>query len=351
MAFTYKDYLDALGDNRYTAEDDAGRRNDSAMSEQEWNSRSDDEKWYAIQHPDNQGLIDKGGLGLGFTTSGDSDIAQRWKEANPDAEFAGGDNNFYVLKDKPSDDILRAGAWQDPETGAWIVPHENFKPEVYNGWQESSDKEGFFTGSPLENIIKGAMIVFGGAALNNYLVDGSIFGAGEGGVVSGTEGFVPPEGGITPTGGLETIPNIAEPSMGTLAETPALGAPSAGTPLSVPPAMDPIVSPAMNTMAPVPNLSGASPLSIPGWDRLSSGTQRMILQGLGTGVSASLASRRQAQAQAAADARAQADRDWQTAERQRRGQLTDYTQGGTRQIATSRPIPGGLVATRMGGGG
>lgn len=74
-------------------------------------------------------------------------------------------------------------------------------------------------------------------------------------------------------------------------------------------------------------------------------TQKMLMSGLATGAGEWLKSNAQDKMLEAQDRRSQADRDWQTAERQRRG-------GGVPQMsAAPRPVHGGLVASRMGGGG
>lgn len=329
-------------------EDDSGKTNPGMLSEAEFNALPEAERFKratgSIQNATNVFVDGDSVVGYGdptFINTGEGWFDPTKVERGPDGKFK--------------------------------IPLSAVNEEALSAIQEQTDTSGFFSGkTPLENIARGALLVFGTAAAANALGlagEGGLFGASTAADAAATA----PEalggtGGVTQygtsSGLLNTVPEAAGAAGGASSSTAGIVNNSLANYGGMTGTLDGGI---VNSVAPVGSAAGgvgggaipgavagagANPaFSIPGWETLSAGTQRMIMQGVSTGAQALLASRAQDRQIAAADRRAQEERDFITAERRRRGQLTDYTMGGTRQIATSRPLPGGLVASRMGGGG
>jgi len=166
-SFSYGDYLAGLGGSRFTAADDSGYQRDSAVDEGAWGRMSDDEQWGQMgQSGGGSGWMPASGQG--FTLPENSDIARRWAAANqrPDymAEMGQERNRFYVTRDRPDAAQLRGGAWQDPETGSWVVPHENVRPEILQEQIDRVNNSGVFRGRGFRPVATGIAMVLGGAA-------------------------------------------------------------------------------------------------------------------------------------------------------------------------------------------
>jgi hypothetical protein len=158
---SYQDYLRSLAGDRYVT--DESQTTDTAMGEEAWGQLDPNAQYQRMGTAG--GHTFGNATGGGFQIDRGSEIAGRYNAANPDQQFAGADENrYFVSQNKPSDDVLRAGAWQDPDTGMWVVPHENVRPDYLQGIQEASDTSGLFAGNTLQNILTGASIVLGGAA-------------------------------------------------------------------------------------------------------------------------------------------------------------------------------------------
>jgi len=164
--FSYQDYLDALRHTRYEAPDDSGHYTDNAMSEAEWNNTPQSERMGLMGGVGGAGGVDFAGLtGGGYTADEDSDVARRWFAANGNPAWMrqNGGNGFYVVREQPNEAVLRHGAWQDPTTGMWVIPHEAIRPEILQAAQERIDQSGLFRGPPLQQILTGVAIVLGAA--------------------------------------------------------------------------------------------------------------------------------------------------------------------------------------------
>lgn len=107
-----------------------------------------------------------------------------------------------------------------------------------NDIQNATDRSGFFSGTPLQNIMRGAGIVLGAGGLNNFLTSGSAFG-----------------GSGVPTGGLlseSVAPQVTETMVG----SPFSGAVSGAGALA-----ESAAPQVTEQMAAAPNLGGNSWLS------------------------------------------------------------------------------------------
>jgi|GEM_PF-3774099 len=185
--FSYQDYLTSLLGERWRT-DDIGTT-DAALSEQEWNALKPEDRWGMMGTAG--GNVYGNATGGGFMIGEDSDIARRWYAGNqrPDYMRSDGGNWFFVSQHKPPEETLRGGAWQDPETGAWVVPHENVRPDYLQQLNDAENRSGLFRGNTLQNILTGAGIVLGGGLAHSALAGGGSLFGGSGVVNAGLDAF------------------------------------------------------------------------------------------------------------------------------------------------------------------
>jgi len=209
-SFSYGDYLAGLGGSRFTAQDDSGYQQDNALGEDAWGRMTDDEQWGSMgQTGGGSGWMPTSGQG--FTLPENSDIARRWAAANqrPDymAEMGQERNRFYVTRDQPDAAQLRGGAWQDPDSGSWVVPHENVRPEILQAEIDRVDNSGVFRGRGLRPILTGMGMVLGAGGLHTALTGGGgLFGGAAAGLEDIPASVLADSGGSVLGAGLEDIP-------------------------------------------------------------------------------------------------------------------------------------------------
>lgn len=138
--------------------------------------------------------------------------------------------------------FIEQGGWYNPsgmtrDNGRFSINSGSVNQDRLNDIQNATDRSGFFSGTPLQNIMRGAGIVLGVGGLNNYLTSGSMFGG-----TSGGQGLL-----------AESVaPQVTEPMMG----SPFGGGAIGGGALA-----ESVAPTVTESMAAAPNLGGNSWLS------------------------------------------------------------------------------------------
>lgn len=210
----------------------------------------------------------------------------------------------------------------------WIYEAGNIKPGEVAGYQRQSETD------RREEYQKNAMIA-AALAIGGY------------GLSGGFEGLLGPEA-LGGAGGVESY--AASDLFGAAGVPEGLTTGAAGTNLGTYGGMttgldgglvNTVASTGVNAAAgTIPTAAANAGWSIPGWNALSPGAQRVILSGLSTGASAMINTRNAERAIDAANSRQQDQQDYETETRERRGRPPSSI-----APVRARPIPGGFAAS------
>jgi len=231
--FSYADYM---AGNHTSNGDDRGSV-DNSMSQTAWDALTSEQQWANMggagqgQFAGNASGFDLYGQVLGGSgmnrSSGAGTIIQggptmqRYMAANPNATLNQG--NLVALQDKPDESQLQSGqhAWQDPESGLWLMNTNQVTPELAEQNEtlnRQASQQGIFGGSTLQNMLTGIAFVVGGAAAGGAFAGEGAVGAGNAGsALTGGGAWDPAFAGWTPAAEGAGAGTVAGAGAGTTA--------------------------------------------------------------------------------------------------------------------------------------